>query len=252
MDEQKKAIEQNKLAWNTKAYQTWLELYGHPSDVAEKLKQAPGHKPRRFLHHLASLKGKRIANPLGSNGRLAVSLALLGADVTVFDLSEESKHYALELAHCSAVDISYILTDFMAFDLEPFEASFDLLIMELGVLHYFLDLNALVERLAFLLKASGKLIVNDFHPLMTKAIHLKDKQLSLKGSYFKTEADEVEIAYQMAFEEPLPSCLVRYWTLAEIVTAFSKPPLRLECLEEFPYGDFHELPGLFTIVSTKL
>ncbi len=252
MDEQKKAIEQNKLAWNTKAYQAWLELYGQPSDVAEKLKQAPEHKARRFLHHLGNIQGKNIANPLGSNGRLAVSLALLGANVTVFDLSEESKRYALELADFSAIKINYNLGDFMALDLSPFEAAFDLLVMELGVLHYFLDLNALVERLAFLLKPSGKVIINDFHPLMSKAIHLKDKQLSLKGNYFKTKADEVEIAYQMAFEEALPSCLVRYWTLAEIVTAFSKMPLKLECLEELPYGDFKELPGLFTVVATKL
>lgn len=40
----------------------------------------------------------KIANPCGSNGRIAVPLALLGADVTIFDISEENKRYALELA----------------------------------------------------------------------------------------------------------------------------------------------------------
>lgn len=53
---------------------------------------------KKHSKYFQNVKDLKIANPCGSNGRRAVALALLGADVTVFDISEENKRYALELA----------------------------------------------------------------------------------------------------------------------------------------------------------
>ena len=50
--------------------------------------------------------GIKIANICGSCGKKAVPLAILGAEVTVFDISEDNKRYALEVAAAAKVDLN--------------------------------------------------------------------------------------------------------------------------------------------------
>jgi len=240
----------NKTAWNSKAYNAWLELYGTPEHVAKQLIANPEHKLRRFKHHLPDLKGKCVANPLGSNGRAAVSMALLGANVTVFDISNENERYAQELAQHANVSIDYIVTDFMQTKLEPYLAAFDLLLMELGVLHYFLDLDVLAKRISEMLVSEGRVIIHDFHPLRKKSLAYDEGHVILQGDYFSSDLQEADVAYQSVINESLPKCLLRKWTLGEITTAFAKQ-LRIHALEELPFEDPKELPGLFTLVAQK-
>ena len=49
----------------------------------------------------------RVANICGSCGKIAVPLAILGAEVTVFDISEDNKRYALEVAEAANVTIHF-------------------------------------------------------------------------------------------------------------------------------------------------
>ena len=109
------------------------------------LRRDPEHKLRRLLPHLGEIRGRRIGNPLGSHGRVAVAFALLGARVTVFDLSAENRRYAIELAAAADVAIDYVVGHFLDVAVEVYSASFDAMVMELGILHYFSDLRAFVE-----------------------------------------------------------------------------------------------------------
>jgi hypothetical protein len=59
---------------------------GTPEQHSSQLREDPWKKLTPFRMHLGDVYGKRIANLLGSNGRVAVSLALLGADVIVVDI----------------------------------------------------------------------------------------------------------------------------------------------------------------------
>lgn len=77
----------NREGWNRKTYEAWVKGKGTPEQHASQLRQDPWKKLAPFRSHLGDVNGKRIANLLGSNGRVAVSLALLGADVTVIDIS---------------------------------------------------------------------------------------------------------------------------------------------------------------------
>ena len=52
------------------------------------------------------MKGKKIANLLGSCGNKAISLAILGAEVTAVDISEHNKKYTMEVAQEAGVNIS--------------------------------------------------------------------------------------------------------------------------------------------------
>nr|WP_251126911.1 MULTISPECIES: class I SAM-dependent methyltransferase [unclassified Exiguobacterium] len=93
-----------------------------------------------------------IANICGSNGRKAVPLSILGAEVTIFDLSEENKRYALELADCSNTAIKYVVGDILDLDMKKYQHHFDLLYLEGGILHYFDDLAQLMDVLYSILK----------------------------------------------------------------------------------------------------
>ena len=75
-------------------------------------------------------EGVKIANICGSCGKKAIPLAILGAEVTVFDISEENKRYALETAQAANVSINYVVGDVMDIDLGQYGGTFDVVFME--------------------------------------------------------------------------------------------------------------------------
>jgi len=240
---------QNRIAWEAQPYQAWVVAHGAPNDAAQVLLQDPKRKLRRILPHLNNPKGERIANPLGSHGRVAVALALLGADVTVFDISAPNERYAIELAKCANVSIEYVVGDFLE-TASHYDHEFDRVVMELGILHYFNNLDDLVRVVRLLLKLKGTVVLTDFHPLLKKAIHIHDGRVELGGDYFSTDVLESSTPYEVFLNETLPTCLIRRWTLGEIVTAFAQNGFRINKLIEEPSIEASHLPGTFTLVAT--
>lgn len=62
------------------------------------MKQDPRHPLRHWLKYLGNPTGLKVLNLLGSHGMKANCFALLGAEVTVVDISEENRLYASEVA----------------------------------------------------------------------------------------------------------------------------------------------------------
>ena len=133
-----------------------------------------------------NVKGKRILNLLGSKGNKAVCFALLGADVTVVDLSSDNKRYAMELAEAAGVSLTYIVQDVLELQDEEL-STFDIIILEMGVLHYFVDLHPLFQKVSTLLKKTGVFIVRDYHPFISKTLRIVDGEAVLDGDYFKED-----------------------------------------------------------------
>jgi len=102
----------NQTAWNSDSYAAWVNLYGTPAEVANTLRGNPTYKVRRLIDHLPAIENLKIANPLGSHGRMATALALLGANVTVFDISESNAKYRLELSEAAGVVVDYVVGEF--------------------------------------------------------------------------------------------------------------------------------------------
>ena len=244
-------IDQNRLAWEEKSYEAWVTAYGKPEQLAIKLVNDPKYKLRRILPYLDDVKGKRIANPLGSHGRLAVSLALLGAKMTVIDISSSNQKYALELAEASNVNIEYIVGDFIQTS-KNYSDYFDQVIMELGILHYFVDLQEFVNMVWDILKSGGTVILNEFHPLMKKAITVEDGGVKLFGDYFQKELESAGTPYNIFLpDEKITPCMIRRWNLGEIITAFAEAGFTIRKLVEEPSWDIDELPGTFTLIAEK-
>ncbi|MBJ8105641.1 MULTISPECIES: class I SAM-dependent methyltransferase [Bacillus cereus group] len=254
----------NEKSWNAAAYEAWTNRHGTPTEYAKKLMQDPVHEVSYYLPYIQSPKGKRIINLLGSKGNKAVALALLGADVTVVDISASNAKYANELAEAARVSIQYIVSDVLDVTLPQ---SFDIVLLELGVLHYFLDLKPLFTKISQLLKTDGTFILRDYHPMYTKLLGIDHPSFRASGSYFDEELIKDDVAYSIllteAQKESLPKTTIRRWTLGEIVTTLAEEHFKIEKLVEehgshqrwvfpstAPEGIEERIPGLYTIIAT--
>ncbi|MBO1580334.1 bifunctional 2-polyprenyl-6-hydroxyphenol methylase/3-demethylubiquinol 3-O-methyltransferase UbiG [Bacillus sp. XF8] len=254
----------NKQGWNAAAYKAWTNRHGTPKEYAKKLMQNPAHEVAYYLPYIQNPRGKRIINLLGSKGNKAVAFALLGADVTVVDISESNAKYANELADATEVSIEYIVSDVL--EISP-SKTFDIVLLELGVLHYFLDLKPLFKLISQLLIDGGTFILRDYHPLYTKLLAIDHPMFQANGDYFYEGIIESDVAYSILLDETqrksLPNTKIRRWTLGEIITEIAKANLRIEELTEecgphqrwvfpssAPKGIEERTPGLYTLIAT--
>ncbi len=193
----------------------------------------------------------------GSNGRIAVPLAVLGANVTVFDISEENKRYALELADCADVSINYEIGDFNNVDLNRYGNVFDIAYLEGGILHYFHDLDLFFHSLYSIIKPGGKLILSDFHPFRKiVAIGQSGKNTQIiDGDYFDSSIFNGDVAYKSYFpkdeQQLFPDCSLRYYTLSEIINAAINAEFNIREFNEHPNWENKKIPGEFTIIGLK-
>ena len=128
---------QNKKAWEYNAYEFWVKQSGTPEDRAKKDLENPIGMLKRYADYFDTYRGIKIANICGSCGKKADPLAVLGADVTVFDISEDNKKYALEVAAAAKVHLNFEVCDILDINIEKYGNYFDVVFMEGGVLHYF-------------------------------------------------------------------------------------------------------------------
>ena len=108
--------QQNKIAWEYNAYDFWVRTAGTPEERARQTKADPVRMLRRYAAYFDRYEGIRVANICGSCGKKAVPLALLGADVTVFDISEDNRRYAMEVAEAAHTKLNYEVCDVLDID----------------------------------------------------------------------------------------------------------------------------------------
>lgn len=262
---QQQMSERNKVGWNQNAYQAWVARHGSPKDYANELKADPSKKVSFYLDEIGDVEGKRVLNLLGSKGNKAVCFALLGADVTVVDLSSENKRYAMELAKAAGVSLTYIVKDVL--ELTEDEISpFDFVILEMGVLHYFVDLHPLFQKVSKLMNEKGSFIVRDYHPIVSKTLRIVNGEVVLDGDYFSNEYAEVDVAYSVllpkSMQNNLEKNVIRQWMLSDVVNALINAHLYIRKMREdkgvqwafpasSPEGISERLPGTFTIIASK-
>ena len=243
---------QNKKAWEYGTYEFWLREAGTPQHRAERIFADPKRQLKHLANYFASFD-VRAANICGSCGKKAVPLAVLGADVTVFDISEANRRYALELADAAGVSLDYRVCDVLDIDLNHYGGAFDVVFMEGGILHYFHDIDAFMSVMHSLLKSGGRMICSDFHPF-TKVLDTLDLQQPTM-SYFSTDIFEGEMAharfYPPEVRKDFPKCSYRKYTLSEIINAVLHSGFTLRRFDEHPSWTDPTLPGEFTIIAEK-
>ena len=245
--------ERHKKAWEYDAYAFWVKMSGTPEERAKEDVADPKKMLRRYAAYFDRFQGVRVANICGSCGKKAIPLALLGADVTVFDISEDNKRYALETADAAGVRIEFVACDILEMDLPKYEECFDVAFMEGGILHYFHDINQFMKIISAILKQSGKMICSDFHPFtkITDALDLETPEMS----YFSKEIYEGEMAHARFYEDEIrariPKCSYRKYTISEIINSMIDNGFVLKRFDEHPSWENEKLPGEFTAIAIK-
>ena len=244
---------QNKKAWEYNAYEFWVKHAGTPAERAKKDLENPIAMLKRYSDYFETYSGIKVANICGSCGKKAIPLAILGAEVTVFDISEDNRKYALEVAAEANVDLRFEVCDILEIDLEKYGNYFDVVFMEGGVLHYFHDIDEFMSIMYSLLKNGGKMICSDFHPF-TKIADLLDLQQPAM-SYFSTDIFEGEMAHARFCEEEIrklmPKCSYRKYTVSEIINAVIKNGFTMRKFDEHPSWTNNMVPGEFTLIADK-
>ncbi|MDR0948898.1 MAG: class I SAM-dependent methyltransferase [Lachnospiraceae bacterium] len=243
-------IQHNKEAWQHRSYEFFLNRYGTPVEEAKRIKQDPNYAIRLHSDYLPPLSGLKIANPCGSHGRIATALAVLGADVTVFDISEENQKYATELASQAGVSLNYVVGDFCSLDKDRYTGFFDLVLAELGIMHYFHEIDLFSQTVSSLLHDSGRFVLADFHPFRK----LQANSIT-NGNYFDSQVHMGPVPYQKFFSEEeqvsFPQCLLRIYTIGEIINSLIQANLMIEKFDEHPDWDNSEIPGWYHLQAIK-
>ena len=238
----------NKIAWEEKAYQFWVQSTGIPERAATDMLDDPRRWVRRHLPVLGDVKDQEILHPLGSNGRKGIPLAILGAKVTIIDISEENRRYALDVARAAGVDIEYIAADYGAYEDPSRDGSYDVAYMEGGILHYFADLGGMFRTTRRMLRSGGRLVLDDFHPYRKLA-----SDFPTGGDYFDTGFHEAPVAYADLLKgvdpNTMPRCLLRYWTIGETVTAIASAGLQIEEMTEVAREASPKVPSSFILLA---
>jgi len=245
--------QQNKAAWEYNAYDFWVSNSGQPSDRAKLDLENPLKMLKKYSQYFDSYEGVKVANICGSCGKKAIPLALLGSSVTIFDISEDNKRYAIEVADAANVKIDFVVGDVLEIDMNKYREYFDVVFMEGGILHYFHDIEQFMKVIFQLLKVGGKLICSDFHPFKKVEYMLGQRQQS--PSYFATNVFDGEMAHASSFPDEIrkqmPLCSYRRYTISEIINSAISSGFVLKRFDEHPSWNDESVPGEFTIIAIK-
>ena len=250
----KEYSKKHKEAWEFDAYDFWVKHAGTPADRAQKDLENPRRMLKQFVDYFDTFEGIKVANICGSCGKKAIPLALLGSEVTIFDISEDNKKYALEVAKEVNVNISFEVGDVLEIDLSKYGEYFDVVFMEGGVLHYFHDIDEFMQIMYSILKQGGKIICSDFHPFTKISDVLNLQQPTM--NYFSTEIFEGEMAHARFYDDEIrakiPKCSYRKYTISEIINSLIYSGFRLERFDEHPSWENEKVPGEFTAIASKM
>lgn len=140
---------------------------------------------------------------------------------------------------------------------EQITGDFEIVLMELGVLHYLIDLEPLFEIVNRLLKPGGRFILHEFHPISTKLITSAGKKHKVTGNYFDPAIETHTVAFSKHMpdedQKQLDKVAQRKWTIGELVTALGQTGLVIKVLEEEPNHKIHDigLPKTYTLLAEK-
>ncbi|KAK3246534.1 hypothetical protein CYMTET_43932 [Cymbomonas tetramitiformis] len=173
------------------------------------------------------------------------------------DASVLRRSSQMEVASAAGVDVHYIVADVLKLEEEVLQEEAHAVIMEMGILHYFVDLTPLLEGVvARLLRPGGRLILREFHPISTKLISCgRSGKHKVDGNYFDSSLIETRVAYsKYADNDSRGKVQLRKWGLGEVVTAMAKAGLHIVMLKEEPTVKLRDagIPKTFIIVAEKL
>ncbi len=230
-------IEFNRRMWNERArINVKSDLYAH-QDFLNNRRNTLHEIERRELEGL--LPGARVLHLMCHFGHDTLSMAMLGADVTGVDFSEDAIAIARESAVALHLPARFIVSNL--YDLpQHLDETFDIVFMSYGVLTWLPDLRAWAELIARYLKPGGTFYMAEYHP----AVMIFDDEATtpaLRYSYFNEGALVLEVKGSYADRDAETQEKVSYewaYPLGEVITQLVNVGLKLEYLHEFAQTNY--------------
>lgn len=240
----------NREQWNHERYQAWINRFGSIEQEAKRIMDDPKKRIKILADYIGDVRGKRVLNLLGSNGTKAISISLMGAkEVKVVDIAPENARFGMDLARACNVEINYIVSDVMDLKVEEL-GEFDLIFIEMGVLHYIYNIEELFKIVNKLLRKGGRFVLREYHPVLWKLLKEVDGQYIASGNYFEQDVVGEEMK-------------LRRWILGEVITSIVNAGLTIKALHEesgeiqrwifkdLPEGIEDRIPGIYAVIATK-
>jgi SAM-dependent methyltransferase len=246
--------EDNRLSWNA-------ATEAHNSHKGEQAPFFRGGGCKLYPEErelLGDVRGLDVVHLQCNCGQDSLSIANLGArHVTGVDISDTAVAFATKLAADAGIaNATYIRRDLFDYFADAARAgagaTFDIAFSSYGTLGWLSDLSGWARGVAGILKPGGRLVLVDFHPVMS----IFDEELRQRYPYFGDGRvltwDDGVSDYVAATGGPSPYGELLpgvesfrnphrahefQWAIGDIVTAVLDAGLALTTLREYPYAN---------------
>lgn len=260
--------ERNREAWNqvTPIHQQHRKMDLQTAVQAEDFSVLD--EIETTIHRRLGLPGKRVAHLCCNNGQELISVLKLGAASGVgFDIADEVIKEATLLGKLSKTTCEFVRANVYEIDPTYFQ-QFDLVVVTIGALCWFDDLERFFRIAAQLLRPSGHLFVYEIHPILNlfalpgEADYEAEQELKLAYTYFRREpfVNEQGLDYVGNTHYAAKTTYAFPHTLAEIFTGMLKNGLTVCEFQEYAHDisldfkhleKYQKLPLCFTVVAQK-
>lgn len=250
-----KYIEENKAAWE-EAFDNRDSFWG--ADIVERIstEEYPffGEEMKNILKEIDT-EGKVIGQFCCNNGRELLSLVKSGKALkgVGFDIAENQVDFANKKAVELALDCSFVAANIYDID-DQYKEKFDLVIITIGALCWFKDLNRFFEIVSKCMKSGAKIVINEQHPC-TNMIAADGEDsfdaehpLECKFSYFEHEWTGNEGMYYMTKKSYESKTFTDYThPMSEIISGMCSNSMVITDMREYDY----DISGGFGTVDRK-
>jgi SAM-dependent methyltransferase len=240
--------------------EAWEEAFakhkaGYKEDPALRLKRGDLsflEKDTIAILQDIGLQGKDVAQICCNNGRELLTLLKMGAATgTGFDIAENFIEEGRRLAKEANLNAEFVATNIYDID-DTYSSRFDLVLITIGALCWFEDLELFFAKVAFVLKDGGTLLINEQHPytnmlaMPNEEGHDAEHPDKVVSSYFKEEPwienDGVDYIGETTYKSKTLYSFSH--SFATIFNALRKNGLRIEKLEELDYDISNSWPHI--------
>ena len=201
------------------------------------------------------LKDKTVAQFCSNNGRELLSLVKnsRAKEGFGFDIAENQTDFANEKANELDISCKFIQTNILDIGDEYFNR-FDLIIITIGALCWFKNLNSFFYKVAKCLVKNGVLLINEMHPMTNmlaaigeKEFHISDPLKIIHSYFYKKWIDNDGIYYVTKKNYESKTFVSYTHPFSEIISAMCKSGLKILSMNEFDY----DISGMFEHLDHK-
>jgi SAM-dependent methyltransferase len=236
--------EGNREAWNEvfdKHQVNWIK-----NPIVEGLKEKFAYLVPDMANEFKNIgfEDKNVCQFCCNNGRELMSVVKSGAKSgTGFDISDKFVEEANRCAKLISVNCKFVRSSVLEID-DKFKNQFDILFCTIGTLCWFKRLDEFFEKVNFVLKPNGIVLINDTHPLTNCFAMESESEYDINRpekivySYFKNDewiTTEGLDYYNNTKYDSKPFVSYAH-TLSDIIDGMVKNGIHVEKLHEFNYS----------------